>query len=213
MSIALRSVNIGHLAPVAEGHAKRTGIHKHPVGGAVLCDRLGLVGDAIGNATHHGGPDQAVYLYSEADYAWWSNTLGCPCPPGLFGENLTIDDWWDAPRIGDRLTFGTVTLELSAPRIPCATLAARMGDPHFVQQFARAARCGAYARVITEGALEAGSTGQLERGNAEWPTVAELFAVWYRTPRERDTLLKYTKAPLAVRARETFVRWAASTDR
>ena len=39
-----------------------------------------------------------------------------------------------------------------------------------------------------------------------------LFAAWYRTPRRRSELLEYTKAPLAVRAREAFVTWAASAD-
>jgi MOSC domain-containing protein YiiM len=211
MSILL-SVNIGHLEPLEPGAAKRTGIHKHPVGGPVRCDTLGLVGDAIGNAKHHGGPDQAVYLYSADDYAWWSHELGRPLSPGLFGENLTIDRWWDAPRVGDRVTFGEVTLELTAPRIPCATLAGRMGDPHFVKRFAAANRGGAYARVIATGALEAGMTGTLTRGDADWPAIDELFAAWFRTPRQRSALLRYTKAPLAVRAREAFVSWAASAD-
>jgi MOSC domain-containing protein YiiM len=208
----LLSVNVGQLAPVAPGQPKRTGIHKHPVGGVVLCDAMGLVGDAIGNAKHHGGPDQAVYLYSAEDYAWWSAELGRPCDAGLFGENLTIDAWWDAPRVGDRVVFGDVTLELTAPRIPCATLAGRMGDPQFVKRFAAVNRGGAYARVITPGALEAGLTGTVTRGDAAWPPISELFAAWYRTPRNRAQLLEYTKAPLAVRAREAFVIWAASAD-
>lgn len=208
----LRSVNVGLLQPLEPGAAKRTGIHKHPVGGPVLCDTLGLVGDAIGNAKHHGGPDQAIYLYSAEDYAWWQTALGRELPPGIFGENGTIDAWWDAPRVGDRVTFGDVTLELTAPRIPCATLAGRMGDPHFVRRFAAANRGGAYARVITPGVLEAGLTGHVTRGDAAWPAIDALFAAWYRTPRRRSELLEYTKAPLAVRAREAFVTWAASAD-
>jgi len=208
----LQSVNIGHLQPLEPGATKRTGIHKHPVGGAVLCDTLGLVGDAIGSPKHHGGPDQAVYLYSASDYAWWSRELGRELPPGIFGENITIDAWWEAPRVGDRVSFGDVTLELTAPRIPCATLAGRMGDPQFVKRFAAANRGGAYARVIATGALEAGAVGTVTRGDAAWPEISELCAAWYRTPRRRSELLGYTQAPLAVRAREAFVSWAASAD-
>lgn len=208
----LLSVNIGHLQPLEPGATKRTGIHKHPVGGPILCDTLGVVGDAIGSPKHHGGPDQAIYLYSAEDYAWWSAELRRELPPGMFGENATISAWWDTPRVGDRVTFGSVTLELTAPRIPCATLAGRMGDPHFVKRFAAANRGGAYARVISTGALEAGTIGTVTRGDAQWPAIDELFAAWYRTPRRRSELLEYTKAPLAVRAREAFVTWAASAD-
>lgn len=209
MGPTLVSVNVGQLAPLTADAPKRSGIRKYPVGGAVLCDTLGLVGDAIGNLKHHGGPDQAVYLYSAEDYAWWREHEGVATSPGYFGENLTIDAWWPEARVGDRVTFGDVTLELSAPRIPCATLAARVGDPQFVKRFANAARPGAYARVITTGALEVPAAGVLTRGDASWPTVVELLNGWYRLPRNRAALLAYTKAPLAVRAREAFVTWAA----
>ena len=53
---------------------------------------------------NHGGPDQAVYVYGGADYAWWSAELEQELAPGTFGENLTISDLESAPlAIGDRL--------------------------------------------------------------------------------------------------------------
>jgi MOSC domain-containing protein YiiM len=207
----LLSVNVGLLEPLSPGSKKRTGIHKHPVGGPVLCDSLGLVGDRIGAPRHHGGPDQAVYLYSAEDYAWWASQLGRDCPPGLFGDNLTITAWWEDPRIGDRVQFGEVLLELSAPRIPCATLAGRMGDVRFVSRFAEARRPGAYARVLTSGAIAPGSEGTVQCGDPHLPTITELFDLWYRTPRDRARLLALAKPPLAVRAREAFLHWATAS--
>lgn len=202
--VQLLSVNVGALEPAAPGSSKRTGIFKHPVGGAVLCDHMGLVGDRIGNTTHHGGVDQAVYLYSAEDYAWWSDALGRECAPGLFGENGTIDRWWPDYKVGDRITFGDVTLELSAPRIPCATLAGRMGDPQFVKRFAQANRGGAYARVLSTGALSSGTTGTVHVASEPWPTISALFALWYQRPLNAATRQTLQGAPLAERARAAF---------
>lgn len=209
-SVMLQSVNTGALARLSPTSRSRTGIRKLPVGGPVLCDAVGILGDAVGNTKHHGGPDQAVYLYAADDYAWWSTTLGRECPPGLFGENLTISRWWDAPRIGDRVQFGDVVLELTAPRIPCSTLATRMQDPQFVHTFARADRPGAYARVIRAGTLEAGMRGDIVRGDPSWPTVLQLFRLWLDTPRSTGAIIDALRAPVARRLRDTFLQWAAA---
>ena len=169
-TIAIQSVNISGLAPLVPGVKRtRTGIHKQPVSAPIAVTLLGLEGDRVGNTTHHGGPDQAVYLYSADDYAWWHTQLGSPCSAGLFGDNLTIDRWWPDPRIGDRLTIGDVTLELTAPRIPCNTLATRMDDPGFVKRFADAGRPGAYARVIHTGVIAAGTTGIVQPSTPRGP--------------------------------------------
>ncbi|WP_461414388.1 MOSC domain-containing protein [Gemmatimonas sp.] len=204
------SVNVGILERVRPDSRQRSGIRKQPIGGPALCDTQGLLGDAIGNRTHHGGPDQAVYLYSAEDYAWWSATLQRECQPGLFGENLTIDRWWPSPRIGDRLQCGDVVLELAAPRIPCATLAARMQDTHFVQQFAQARLPGAYARVLQSGVLEAGQRVTVTRGDTSWPTVVSLFDLWFAPSRSRQALIDTLRAPLASRLRDTINRWLAA---
>lgn len=207
--VTLVSVNTGVLERLTPASKSRTGIRKMPVGGAVLCDTVGLVGDAIGNHKHHGGPDQAVYLYSAEDYAWWSDTLGRPCTPGLFGENLTISHWWDTPRAGDRVQFGEVILELTAPRIPCSTLAAHIGDPRFVDRFAKAARPGAYARVLQAGALAAGVPGHVSPGDASWPSIVELFDMWLDATCDRARLIHALRAPVGIRLRERFLQRSA----
>ena len=42
---------------------------------------------------------------------------------------------------------GGAVLELTAPRIPCAVFADRMGDRRWLKRFAAAERPGAYARL------------------------------------------------------------------
>lgn len=209
LTVQLRSVNLGALERLTPERPLKSGIRKHPVQGPVLCDAEGLVGDAIGNRMHHGGPEQALYLYSAADYAWWTTELGRECGPGLFGENLTLDTWWPAPRVGDRVQFGEVLLELTAPRIPCNTLVTRMGDPQFVRRFARAVRSGAYVRVLQTGVLEAGMTGTVTRGKAEWPSIDALFRLWHETPRDSAALMAAIGAPIESRMRARFLGWVA----
>src|SRR6185312_11292599 len=133
------------------GHAALTGICKHPVDAAMIAP-LGLEGDAVMDTKNHGGPDQAVYLYGRPDYDVFERELGRELPPGLFGENLTIGGLdSQAIHIGDRFGIGEVLLEATSPRIPCATFAARMGDPHWLKRFFAANRPGVYARVLHPG--------------------------------------------------------------
>ena len=212
LRVGIQSLNVGALQPVSAAHPdKRTGIHKLPVPGAVAVQRLGLAGDRIGNTRVHGGHDQAVYLYSETDYAWWRERVSDPLTPGTFGENITIDDWWPEPRVGDRVTIGGVVLELTAPRIPCATLAARMNDAQFVKTFSVAARGGAYARVLSEGTITAGDVGVVTPANSANVSIAEAFALWYRTPRDtvevREALRDALRSPVASRLRLAFAEW------
>lgn len=134
-----------------------SGIHKRPVGGPVWVGRLGLAGDHILDTEHHGGVDQAVYLYTEPDYAWWAQALGRALEPGTFGENLLVSGLESAGvPIGQQVRVGAALLEIASARVPCVTLAERMDDPSFVKRFREARRPGLYARVLQEGEVRAG---------------------------------------------------------
>jgi MOSC domain-containing protein YiiM len=153
----LLSINIGR-PEIILPHKAPTGINKQPVLSAQITT-LGVVGDAVLDKKHHGGPDQAVYIYFAEDYAFWEAELGHALRPGQFGENLTIEGIDPAEvAVGDRITFGEVVLEVTEHRTPCATFAAQMGDPRWVKRFAKARRPGAYARVIREGAVHPGDS-------------------------------------------------------
>jgi MOSC domain-containing protein YiiM len=151
------SVNIGK--PVKKEWTKSgsTGIYKQPVEGAVPVGKFGLERDAICDLKHHGGEDQAVYLYGQPDYDFWSQELGRELEPGTFGENLTVEGLESAKIcIGDRFVNGSLVMEVNSPRIPCNTFAQRMGDKLFPKKFLAANRPGVYCRVLSDGWVQAG---------------------------------------------------------
>jgi MOSC domain-containing protein YiiM len=173
---SLVSVNVG-TAQHIPGYSPLTGIVKSPVHSAEI-DRLGMASDAICDRKHHGGADQAIYVYFADDYQFWADELGRRIEPGTFGENLTISGIEGrAIAIGDRLTIGPVLLEVTWHRTPCMTFAARMGDPRWVKRFHRANRPGAYCRVLAPGAVEAGMDVAYTPYAGERVTVGELMAL------------------------------------
>ncbi|MEO5805918.1 MOSC domain-containing protein [Devosia sp.] len=173
----LIAVNIGAARHI-EGFGPLTGIVKTPVHGPLQIGRLGIEGDAICDRQHHGGFDQAIYIYFQSDYAFWRQQLRRETEPGLFGENLTVDGIdGTAVAIGDRFTIGDVLLEVTYHRTPCMTFAARMGDPKWVKRFHQAGRPGAYCRVLTIGAVSAGMEVTYTPFAGERVTVCELMAL------------------------------------
>lgn len=206
------SLQVAQLRPLKIGaKLTQTGHFKEPVHGPVALGREGLTGDAIGNHKYHGGPDQAVYLYSAEDYAWWEQQLGRSLTYGTFGENVTADQLPTAFRLGDIWNFGPVQLQVTGPRIPCSTLAARMGLPKFVKQFAAANRGGAYARVLTPGQLEAGQELTVDPYPGPAPTVDALFELWHQPRKDPDLMRLALTTPLAARVRATLEHWLAKT--
>jgi MOSC domain-containing protein YiiM len=152
------SVNAGRTRTVEwQGRQVTTAIHKEPVAGRVTLRGVNVEGDEQANREVHGGRDQALYAYAAEDAEWWAQQLGRPLAPGTFGENLTtrgVDV--NGARIGERWRVGTAVVEVRAPRIPCAKLGMRMGDPAFPRRFAAAHRPGAYLAIDTAGELAAG---------------------------------------------------------
>ena len=201
----LVSINAGKTRQLdGPGYSGISGIYKEPVPGAVRVTELGLVGDEIVNTKHHGGPDQALYLYRSEDYDWWAEQLGQTLVPGQFGENLTVSGLPSSDAlIGTRLTFDSVTLELTAPRIPCSQFAARMGDKGFLNQFIDANRPGFYARVLRTGELTAGEAFSLSEPDGHTVSIVELYQAAYRKLGD-DELRRFLAVPIDVRTRAKF---------
>ena len=114
-------------------------------------------GDDQADRTVHGGPDKAVYAYAREDELWWAARLDREVPPGMFGENLTVEGVdVSGAVIGERWRIGAVELQVCQPRLPCFKLGLRFGDPQMVKLFAQAGRPGAYLRILAEGEIGAG---------------------------------------------------------
>jgi len=163
---SVRSVNVGRREANPAKGVGVTGIGKRPVEAARLRAPgpkhgglgSGLVDDFIGDVQHHGGDRQAVYAFAREELDRWAHRLEREIPDGLFGENLTttgIDV--DAAGVGDRWAVGDeVVLEVTGPRIPCATFAVRMGHRGWLRTFAQVARSGAYLAIISGGTVRPG---------------------------------------------------------
>ncbi|WNG90877.1 MOSC domain-containing protein [Mycobacterium sp. ITM-2016-00318] len=162
------SVNLARVRPNPDAPSRRTGIDKVSTDEAVMVRApgpmrsglaSGLVGDTIGNQKLHGGDDQAVYVYAREDLDHWETELARPLSNGMFGENVTTSGIEvTGAVIGERWRIGHdgPLLEVSAPRTPCRTFSAFLEIGNWIKTFTRAAKPGAYLRVITPGTVRAG---------------------------------------------------------
>ncbi|MBX3082967.1 MAG: MOSC domain-containing protein [Anaerolineae bacterium] len=202
----LLSVNVGTVQPIQNAKPSgKTGIFKTPRTEPIKITELGLEGDAIIDTQNHGGVDQAVYVFTAPDYAWWSSYLGRALEPGMFGENFTISGLESASlHIGDRLQVGAVLIEVTSPRIPCVTIAARMGDPQFVKKFQKAERPGVYCRVIEVGSVRARDPVTLIPYQGEQVGILELFRVFYSKRYTEDLLRRFLSVPIHTKDKPSY---------
>ncbi len=204
----LVSVNTGAERSIQVGsRAVQTGIHKRPAAHRVMITPDGLDGDRVVDEKNHGGPDQAVYVYTTDDYDHWVALLGEALPPGTFGENLTVSGFSSADlKIGDRLEVGTeVVLEVTLPRIPCGVLASRMGDVGFVKRFRQVGRPGAYCRVIRGGTVGAGDRVRLEPTSKTSFGLLTAFQLYYDQSAPESVIRRALAAPIAIRMRQDLL--------
>lgn len=189
---------------ILPGKKYKTGINKLAIQGPVMVDAEGLVGDAILNRKHHGGVDQAIYIEGSIDLDWWQAELCRDLPFGTFGENLVIEGLESAMlAAGDRLAIGEVLLEITSARIPCATFAAKMGEPTFVKRYTRAARPGAYARVLQGGMVEAGQSVEFKPWSRDRVTMREMMATFGRRLSDTDRA-RYLAAPVHYKVKDAI---------
>jgi len=184
----LLSVNLAAQALPTPHDSGQTGIGKHPVTWPVaVCDPgpkrrghpqpNGLAGDLVCTTEHHGGTDQAVYAYAREDLDWWERELGYELLAGQFGENLTTQGLdLTGTLVGERWRIGgTVVLQATSPRIPCATFAHRMGEPKWVKRFTARGATGTYLRVVVPGEIRAGDRIEVIRRPRHTVTIGRAF--------------------------------------
>lgn len=168
---------VAQLLPDA-GSVGVTAIDKRPIPKRLRVRPLGLHGDVQADRKHHGGAAKALYAYAEEDAQFWAERLGRPIPPGLFGENLrTAGLDVNAAEIGERWRIGEdLVVEVTCPRMPCATFQRRMGEKQWVKRFTEAARPGPYLAVVHAGSVGAGDAIDVVHRPGHRVTVASWFA-------------------------------------
>ena len=109
----------------------------------------------------HGGEHQAVYAYPHAHHPRLAEILGHEPPPGYMGENVTVDGATEHDVcIGDTWSWGSATLQVTAPRGPCYKLGLRMGKQALRKVVREEGLVGWYLRVLVPG--EVPTAGEIE---------------------------------------------------
>lgn len=206
------SVNVGRPRPNPWKDTGVTGIDKQPVTGPVAVTApgpkgtgaVGLAGDRAYDVQHHGGTDQAVYAYAREDLDGWAGELGRELRDGMFGENLTtlgVDV--NGALIGERWRIGGPAgpvLEVSCPRVPCATFQGWLDEGGWLRRFTRAALPGAYLRVAGPGTIRAGDPVEIVHRPDHEVTVALVFRAVTLEPRLLPALSAADALPEEIRA-------------
>jgi MOSC domain-containing protein YiiM len=181
----------------AQGREWTSAIGKKPVEGAVSVGKENVAGDAQANRKFHGGPDKAVCVYCAEHYPVWRMERGIEMSFGAFGENLTIEGLTEeAVCIGDELVIGTVRLQISQPRIPCANLQKRWNWRELPERMQETGWTGFYCRVIEIGELRAGdSLNVAARPYPDW-TILRANRTIYADAPERNELAALGAIPI-----------------
>ncbi len=176
MAELLALCRVDRLLPDA-GTIGVTAIDKRPVDQPLRVRPLGLYGDVQADRKHHGGPTKALYAYADEDARVWADALGRDIPPGLFGENLrTAGLDVSGAEIGERWTIGDeLVVEVTCPRMPCATFQRRMGEPKWVKRFTEAGMPGAYLRIVRSGTIAPGDPIEAVASPGHGVTIASWF--------------------------------------
>jgi MOSC domain-containing protein YiiM len=202
------SVNVGKPRQIDwRGRDVTTGIFKSPVEGRVALRRHNLDGDAQADLSVHGGPDKAVYAYPVENYDYWRDQLpGRELPPGVFGENLTVEGLTeDSVHIGDEFRVGTARVVVTQPRMPCYKLGLRFDDPGMVKRFLAGRRPGFYLGVVEEGEVGAGDPIERVREDENRVAVTEMLRLIVADRADADALRRVLRVPaLAAVWRQEF---------
>lgn len=207
----LISVNCGLPREVDwHGQSVTTSIYKRPVEGRVALRKLNLDGDRQSDLNVHGGEHKAVYCYPVEHYTYWKEQLpGRDLPPGIFGENFTIEGGPDeeSAYIGDRFSVGTAEVVITQPRLPCYKLGIRFAMDDMVKRLLASRRTGFYLAVRREG--EVGVQDQmtlLHRAEASIP-VSEITRLYVAKDYDAEDLRQIDRATRLEALPETWKHW------
>lgn len=188
-----------------------TAIDKRPVNETRTVTTDGVAGDHRSDMKHHGSTDQAVYAYAQEDYDFWAGKLGRELTPGQFGENLTtIGIDLNNAVIGTKVKIGTALLQVSAPRIPCATFGRWLNEEQWVKRFTDQGRPGTYLRVLESGELSSGDEIEIVETPSHGVTILDHFLV-HTGDRDAQRISDLVNCPnVSVEAREKFEKFLSN---
>jgi len=210
-------VCIGRVRPLeAGGRIHRTAFVKVPATEPVTLSVLGLEGDEH-QYPAHGGPDQALLVYSADHYPRWAEEFGLDLPEaGAFGENLTVVGLTEEEVcIGDTFALGDeVVVQVTSPRSPCYKIGLRYDRRQLPLRMQETSRPGYLMRVLVEGELRTGDRMRLIERPSSALSVAEAARVVNRDRDDWPVVERLAAMPeLAEAMRQTLTARLTSRDR
>jgi MOSC domain-containing protein YiiM len=163
------------------GKNETTGIYKKPVNQPIYLEKEQVKGDEISNRKVHGGEFKACYLFSADYYPYWENLYPhLEWDYGMLGENLTVIGLDESKLfIGDIFKIGTALIQVTQPREPCNTFAAKMGSKDILKQFIAHSHPGTYVRVLEEGFVTNNDTMILVEQAKHSLTIVQFFELLF----------------------------------
>ncbi|MBH5317734.1 MOSC domain-containing protein [Paenibacillus sp. GSMTC-2017] len=180
-SASLASLLVGEPKMIQHGSKEvLSGIFKTAIVERVFISKTGIQGDGQGDMINHGGEDKAICAYFHSRYPYWEEQFDRPFVHGSFGENFTISGWTeDDLFVGDIITIGEVTLQISQPRQPCFKLGIRNDLPTLPLLSQQTGYTGFYFRVMQEGYISVGDHFNVIERHPEQFSIADANHVMY----------------------------------
>jgi MOSC domain-containing protein YiiM len=192
------------------GEQQRTGIFKKPTNQPIYLDTEEVKGDEISNRKVHGGIYKACYLFSADHYPHWQNLYPqLDWHYGMLGENLTVEGLDETQiNVGDIYKVGNALIQVTQPREPCTTFAAKMGTADIMQQFIAHGRPGTYVRVLQQGEVTVGDALELVENSKHPVSVTDFFNVLFDREKNQEHLnLLVKNEAIALYKREQLQRF------
>jgi MOSC domain-containing protein YiiM len=105
----------------------QSSIYRDRMDGPMRVEMRGLVGDQA-TQPYHGSSECAICCHLLDHYRFWNVQYGMNLEAGNVGENFALEQITeDEVCIGDMYRVGAALVQVSAPRIPCANQARRIG--------------------------------------------------------------------------------------
>jgi MOSC domain-containing protein YiiM len=172
------------------GKDTKTGIFKKPTDKAIFLDTETVKGDEVSNRKYHGGEFKACYLFSADHYPYWENLYPeLDWYYGMLGENLTVKGLDESQLIiGAIYSIGEALVQVTQPREPCNTFAAKMGNPAILKQFIHHGKPGTYVKVLEPGFVKTGDTFKLIERPEHSITTAQFFELLFSKDKNQEHL-------------------------
>ena len=172
------------------GKTQHTGIHKKPTVQPIYLEKDNVKGDEVTNRKVHGGVYKACYLFSANHYPHWKNLYpNLDWHYGMLGENLTVEGLDETQLyVGDVYKVGNALIQVTQPREPCTTFAAKMGTPKIMEQFIAHGRPGTYTKVLKEGNVTVGDTIELLEKANNSISIADFFKLIFDREKNQEHL-------------------------